>query len=111
MIILEAFDVLEHHGTIVTGELLHDLNLLEHLIVLNEVTLYLGLFDGLYRELFFRVPVLYERNLTEGAFSEETDRLICIDARVKEALASKNLSMLILQSLLAIEVDGALLSC
>ena len=102
---------MKHLGTVVTGELLHDFNLLEHLIVPIEVTLYFGFFNGLDRKLLIRVAVLYESYLTERALSEETDGFICIDARVKEALALKNLSMPVLQSLIAVEVDGSLLSC
>ena len=102
---------MKHLGTVVTGELLHDFNLLEHLIVPIEVTLYFGFFNGLDSKLLIRVAVLYESHLTERALSEETDGFICIDARVKEALALKNLSMPVLQSLIAVEVDGSLLSC
>ena len=81
------------------------------MIVPVEVTLYLGFFDCLQCELLIRVPVLYQSYLTKGPFAEEFDWLISIDARVEEALAFKDLSMTVLNSLRAVEVNELLLSC
>ena len=55
--------------------------------------------------------MLYQSYLTKGAFAEEFDWLISIDARVEEALAFKDLSMTVLNSLRAVEVNESLLSC
>ena len=46
-IILKAFNERKHLGAVVAGELLHDFNLLEHLVVPIEVTHYLSFFDAL----------------------------------------------------------------
>ena len=81
-IILKAFNERKHLSAVVAGKLLHDFNLLEHLIVPVKVTLYLGFFDCLQRELLIRIPVLYQSYLTKGAFAEEFDWLISFDARV-----------------------------